>query len=58
MKVGGGDKEQTSSLQDLKNEVTIPAAEAAGYTMDPLRGLIGDWERGARVGMKGFSRLG
>ncbi len=32
----------TSSLQDLKNEMTIPVAEAAGCTIVPLQGM-GEW---------------
>ncbi len=36
-----------SSLQDLENEVSIPVAEATGYTIDPLQGL-GAWR--ARIG--------
>ncbi len=30
---------RTSSLQDLESWVTIPVAEATGYTITPLRGL-------------------
>ncbi len=33
---------RTSSLQDLENGMTIPVAEATGYTIIPLQGL-GAW---------------
>ncbi len=38
--VGGvsNHEKRTSSLQDLKNEMTIPVAEATGYTIYPLQG--------------------
>ncbi len=32
-------EKKTSSLQDLKNEMTIPVAEATGYTIYPFQGL-------------------